>query len=200
MRGVKQRLALLFCWFFWKRTKKKRTFYIHFHPQQVSFAFTPSCHKQLRRSQIQIIPKQTSLIAWIPPSSEKPEWPSLPVTPGTPVQASLPAISIQTAQKGPLMPVSWSAQPKKKKLPEDYAKDRVDKYAQYFKGNEILPIPEEVEVDQPKTLSFIITDLRTRRLEGIKKDTFEESEELAVKLARSKILPASAGVHGKEKN
>ena len=69
-------------------------------------------------------------------------------------------------------PVSWSAQTKKKS-PEDYAKDRA-KYAQYFKGNKILPIPELVEAVQPKTLSFIVTDLKTRRLADIKKYTFEE--------------------------
>ena len=74
------------------------------------------------------------------------------------------------------MPVSWTAQPKKKKLPEFYVKDRVEKYAQYFKGNKILPIPKLAEVVKPKTLSFIITDLRTSRLAGIKKDTFEESQ------------------------
>ena len=59
--------------------------------------------------------------------------------------------------------------------PEDYRKDRVDKYAQYLKGNRILPIPELVEAVQPNNLSFIITDIKTRRLAGIKKkNTFEE--------------------------
>ena len=60
------------------------------------------------------------------------------------------------------------------KSPENYRKDRVDEYAQYFKGNRIFPIPKIVEAVQPKTLSFIITDIKTRRLTGIKKDTFEE--------------------------
>ena len=50
-------------------------------------------------------------------------------------------------------------------------KIRVSKYAQYFKGNKILPMPELVETVQPKTLFFIVTDLRTRRLAGIKRDT-----------------------------
>ena len=50
----------------------------------------------------------------------------------------------------------------------------MDKYAQYFKGHKILPIPELVVVVQLKTLFFIITDLRFRRLAGIKKDTFKE--------------------------
>ena len=33
-------------------------------------------------------------------------------------------------------------------------------YALYFKGTEILPIPELLAVVEPKTLSYIITDLR----------------------------------------
>ena len=64
-------------------------------------------------------------------------------------------------------------------------------------------ITELVEAVQPKTISFIRTDLKTRRPAGIKKDTFEEllkatgifttwdvllpSEELATKLAGSNI-------------
>ena len=68
--------------------------------------------------------------------------------------------------------VSWSAQIKKRS-PGDYAKDRA-KYAQYFQGNKILPIPELVETVQPKTISFIVTDLKTRRLASIEEDTFEE--------------------------
>ena len=51
----------------------------------------------------------------------------------------------------------------------DYQRDRVEKYAEYFKQNEILPIPELVKAVEPKHLSFVVTDLRTRRLAGIKK-------------------------------
>ena len=40
----------------------------------------------------------------------------------------------------------------------------------YFKENEIPPIPGLVEAVEPKTLSFIVTDLRVRRLAGIKKN------------------------------
>ena len=67
------------------------------------------------------------------------------------------------------MPVSWSAQ-RKKKSPEDYEKERVGKYAKYFQGNKV---PEFVEAVEPKNLSFVVTDLRTRRLAGIKKDTLK---------------------------
>ena len=72
------------------------------------------------------------------------------------------------------MPVSWSTQANKET--QDYKKDRAEKYAQYFKGNQILPIPELVEAVQPKTLSLIVTDIKTRKLAGLKKekDKFEE--------------------------
>ena len=60
-----------------------------------------------------------------------------------------------------------------KKSPEDYVKDRV-KYAQYFQGNRILPIPKLDKEVEPKTLSFIITEIKTRRQAGIKKETFEK--------------------------
>ena len=70
------------------------------------------------------------------------------------------------------------------KSPEDNRKDRVDKYARYFKGNRILLIPELVEAVQPKTLSFIITDIKTRRLVWIKKDTFEDLLKAAGSLAK----------------
>ena len=110
----------------------------------------------------------------------------------------------------PSMPVSWVAQTHKKS-PEDYARDST-KYVQYFQGNRILPIPELIKEVETKTLSLIITDIKTRRLPSIRKETFEEllraagipakyfcrrsfatwdvllpSEELAVKLASNNI-------------
>ena len=89
--------------------------------------------------------------------------------------SSLSSSAIQPAQKPPATPVSWWSQlQKKKKSPEDHENDRVTKYAEYFKDNEILPIPELVEAVEPKTLSFVVTDLRTRRFAGIKKEAFEE--------------------------
>ena len=92
-----------------------------------------------------------------------------------PEDLSLSSLAIQPAQKPPAMPVSWLSQlQKKKKSPEDHENDRVTKYAKYFKENEILPIPELVEAVKPKTLSFVVTDLRTRRLAGLKKESFEE--------------------------
>ena len=63
---------------------------------------------------------------------------------------------------------------KEKKSPKDHENDRVTKYAEYFKENEILPISELVEAVEPKTLLFVVTDLSTRRLAGLKKEAFEE--------------------------
>ena len=67
-------------------------------------------------------------------------------------------------------PAPWS----KKRKTWDYAKDRVSKYARYFQKDRIMRIPELVEAVRLKTLSFVILDLRTGRLTGLKKETFEE--------------------------
>ena len=48
------------------------------------------------------------------------------------------------------------------------------KYAKYFKGNEILPIPEIMKQLEPRILSLIISDIKTKRLVGLKKETFED--------------------------
>ena len=68
-------------------------------------------------------------------------------------------------------PAPWS---QKRKAVEDNARDRVGEYAQYFEKYWILPIPELVEAVELKTLSFVISDLRTRRLAVLKKEAFEE--------------------------
>ena len=140
-------------------------------------------------------------------SQDKPEWPSLP---GASPETLTTASTIPPAQKVPSIPVSRSTQHKQHK---HYKKDRVEKYAQYFKGNRILPIPELVEAVQPKTLSLIVSDIKTRRLAGLKKEKFEEilkaagipvryfcrrsfaawdillpSQELAIKLARNNCI------------
>ena len=81
----------------------------------------------------------------------------------------------------PSLPASW-----KEKLTQksqvDYTKFQ-EKYEKYFEGNRIHPIPELIKEVQSKTISFVITDVRTRRLAGIKKDTFEE-------LLRAADIPA----------
>ena len=74
-------------------------------------------------------------------------------------ESSLPASSIPPGQRTPTVPatsVSWAKT--KKKSSEQYEKDRVGKYAPYFKGTEIITIPDLVA----ETLSFIITDLKNK--------------------------------------
>ena len=97
------------------------------------------------------------------PSKPEERWPALS-------QPSSSASSIQPAQKVPSLPASWTT--KIKQCPKDYSKIR-EKYEKYFQGNRILPIPELVQEVQPKIISFVVTDLKTKRLAGIKKDTFE---------------------------
>ena len=53
-------------------------------------------------------------------------------------------------------------------------KRTVRKYAPNFKGTEILPVLELVAEVESKIQSYIITDLKTGRLAGIKQETFEE--------------------------
>ena len=83
--------------------------------------------------------------------------------------------TIPPGQTTPTNAVSWSTQiQKQKKKPSDYESDRVNKYAKYFRENEILPIPELVQAVEPKTLSFVVTDIKTRRLASLNKEKFEE--------------------------
>ena len=97
-------------------------------------------------------------------------WPSLPVPADS--QRTIPDATqdtpIQPAQKSP---TPWKGQ---QRGPADYERDRVEKYAKYFKGNEILPIPELEQKLTPRILSLVVSDLKTKRLVGLKKETFEE--------------------------
>ena len=97
-------------------------------------------------------------------------WPSLPIPADSPktTQETTQDSPIQPAQKSPTL---WKGQ---QKGPADYERDRVEKYAKYFKGNEILPIPELVEKLTPRTLSLVVSDLKTKKLVGLKRETFEE--------------------------
>ena len=100
--------------------------------------------------------EQTSLIGS--------NWPSLPV----PADSESPDSPIQPGQKSP---APWKVQ---QRGPDDFERDLVGKYAQYFVGNEILPIPEIVEALEPRILSLVVSDIKTRRLVGLKKEAFEE--------------------------
>ena len=94
-----------------------------------------------------------------------PSWPSLP----SPTETDSP---IQPGQREkPSSPGPWKTQAKG---PDDHEKDRVGKYAQYFKDNEILPIPEIIERLELRILSLVVSDLKTRRLVGLRKEAFED--------------------------
>ena len=73
--------------------------------------------------------EQTSLIGS--------NWPSLPV----------PADSDSPIQPGQKSPAPWKVQ---QRGPDDYERDRVGRYAQYFVGKEILSIPEIVQALEPR--------------------------------------------------
>ena len=83
---------------------------------------------------------------------------------------------MDTSQDSPILPAQKSPTPWKgqQRGPADYERDKVEKYAKYFKGNEILPVPELVEKLTPRILSLVVSDLKTKRLVGLKKETFEE--------------------------
>ena len=95
-------------------------------------------------------------------------WPSLPSPAESQETNDSQDSSIQPAQKSP---TAWKGQQRR---PDDYEKDRVGRYAQYFKVNEILPIPEIAQKITPRVLSLVVSDLKTKRLVGLNKDTFEE--------------------------
>ena len=59
------------------------------------------------------------------------------------------------------------------KGPKRYEQDWIEKYAHYFLGNTILPILKLAQVSKPRTLSFILFDLRTWRLTDLQKERFE---------------------------
>ena len=95
-------------------------------------------------------------------------WPSLPIPAESQDTNGSQDSPIQPAQKSP---TAWKGQ---QRGPADYEKDRVGKYAKYFNGNEILPIPEIVEKITPRVLSLVVSDLKTKRLVGLNEDIFEE--------------------------
>ena len=98
-------------------------------------------------------------------------------TPDSPISSNWPSLPISSSndtippgQKTPGI-ASWKAALKE---PEDFKKDSVGKYAKYFKGNEILPIPEIAKNIELRILSLVVTDLKTKRVTGLKKEAFKE--------------------------
>ena len=64
-------------------------------------------------------------------------WPSLPVP-------SVSSCPIQPGQKSNCPSPTKNPWKVQQRDPEDYERERVGKYAEYYKGNEIFPIPEIV--------------------------------------------------------
>ena len=113
-------------------------------------------------------PTKTTPTTTSTPSLIGSNWPSLPI-PGDTTEAGKSQDSpIQRAQKSP---TAWKGQ---QRGPEEYEKDRVGRFAKYFKGNEILPIPEIADKIAPRVLSLVVSDLKTKRLVGLTKEVFEE--------------------------
>ena len=92
-------------------------------------------------------------------------WPSLPTDTGSPIQPGQ-ATKVMSQQASP-----WKI---KQRAPEEYEKDRVGKYVEYFKGNKILSIPEILQRLEPRIVSLVVSDIKTRRLVGLKKESFED--------------------------
>ena len=131
--------------------------FFHRSHRRVLFFFyskQPGSEKKNKESK-----EQTSLIGS--------NWPSLPV----PADSESPDSPIQPGQKSP---APWKVQ---QRGPDDFERDRVGKYAQYFVGNEILPIPEIVQALEPRILSLVVSDLKTRRLVGLKKRSVRGASE-----------------------
>ncbi len=105
------------------------------------------------------------------PTTQSPigsNWPSLPIPGDTTEPETSQGSPIQPAQKSP---TAWKGQ---QKGPEEHEADRVGRFAKYFKGNEILPIPEIADRIAPRVLSLVVSDLKTKRLVGLTKELFED--------------------------
>ena len=119
----------------------------------------------------------------LPGQSEEQRTPSL--LPVSPIGANWPSLPTSQESSCPIPPGQKSMSPPepspstpagtwkvKQKDPADYNRDRMGKYAEFFVGNEILPIPEIIDKIVPRIVS-LVTDLKTRRLVGLKKENFE---------------------------
>ena len=82
--------------------------------------------------------------------------------------ADNPAPSASTGSKAS---ATW--RPKVKDL-EQYERSKAGKYTQYFQGNTIFPTPEVIKSLEPKILSLVITDLRTKTLARLREEKFND--------------------------
>ena len=124
-----------------------------------------------------------------PKQSEEQEEPETQNTPATSlIGSNWPSLPLPSESESPIQPGQRSKTPSpinspwkvQQRDPEDYERDRVGKYAEYFKGNVILPIPEIVQKLEPRILSLVMTDLKTRRLVGLKREGFEDLRKAGV--------------------
>ena len=104
----------------------------------------------MENTENEALPKQSEELGQSGVSLIESNWPSLPTDPGSPIQpGQAPKAVSQQA-------LPWKI---KQLAPEEYEKDRVGKYAEYFKGNEILPIPEILQRLEPRIVSLVVSDI-----------------------------------------
>ena len=78
------------------------------------------------------------------------------------------------------------------KDPEDYVRDRAEKYVQYFQGNRIMSILEVSKALEPRTQFFVIVDgipcQYYNRRSYVKWDILLPTKEQATKLNEKNIM------------
>ena len=108
----------------------------------------------------------------LPRQSEERRTPSL--LPVSPIGANWPSLPTSQESSSPIPPGQRPMSPPepspstpastwkvKQKDPEDYNRDRMGKYAEFFVGNEILPILEIMDKIEAWIVSLVVTDLKT---------------------------------------
>ena len=160
--GVGQAMFVLYSFFFFVvHIFFTRTNLVQHHSKRARTCLACRAETDMAASSIFVRNK------WPGSPSQKSEWPALS-TSSTPAENTLSTDStIQPGQRTTeqtVTPAPWSQKKKNsRRLCEGpFEKDR------------ILPIPELVEAEEPKILSFVISDLRSKRLPGLTKETFEE--------------------------
>ena len=138
-----------------------------------SYSIKPEEQERLRSRSADYKIKSAS-----PGSTVGTTWPSLPV-PSTQKSNEMASVSspIHLEQKpkenspsSSTTQASWKVQQKRS---EDYERDSVGKYVQYFQGNTILPIPEISQTLEPRIMSLVVIDLQTKRQTGLKRSTLK---------------------------
>lgn len=81
---------------------------------------------------------------------------------------------VQTENTAAAKKQAWSDSGPKKKYAAYYEEQRA-KYEQYPQENEFLTIPEALKAVNAKIISLVTSDVKTRRLIGVSRDTMEET-------------------------